>query len=83
MKRVMSGWFGYYRYSLTIPLMFRTKRKESEQIAKDINVRSKDEPQTEVNCDRCKHKGVYSYCHYCDGSGESFEPQTEKEGASE
>ena len=48
MKRVMSGWYGwYYRYSLTIPLMFRTKRKESEQIAKDINVRSKDEPQTE------------------------------------
>ena len=31
MKRVMSGWYGwYYRYSVTIPLMFRTKRKESE-----------------------------------------------------
>ena len=55
-------------------------RKDEPQFDKDINVRSKDEPQTEVNCDRCKHKGVYSYCHYCDGSGESFEPQTEKEG---
>ena len=55
-------------------------RKDEPQFDKDINVRSKDEPQTEVNCDRCKHKGVYSYCHYCDGSGESFEPQTEREG---
>ena len=56
------------------------KRKvPDEPFDKDINVRSKDEPQTEVNCDRCKHKGVYSYCHYCDGSGESFEPWTDYE----
>ena len=29
-----------------------------EQVDKDINVRSKDEPQTERYCTNCKHNGV-------------------------
>ena len=27
-----------------------------EQVDKDINVRSKDEPQTEEHCETCRHK---------------------------
>ena len=31
MKRVMSGWYGwYYRYSVTIPLLFRQKERASD-----------------------------------------------------
>ena len=42
MKRVMSGWYGwYYRYSVTIPLLFRRKERASDdepsrRIAKNV-----------------------------------------------
>ena len=47
-------------------------------IDKDINVRSKDEPQTDIHgltdCDFCKEKN----CEDCEGGKD--EPQTEREG---
>ena len=46
-----------------------------EQVDKDINVRSKDEPQT---CDTCKHKGEYAYCRLCGRLSENnYEPKDE------
>ena len=47
-----------------------------EQVDKDINVRSKDEPQTDIHdltdCDFCKHRN----CKDCEGGKD--EPQTEE-----
>ena len=49
-----------------------------EQVDKDINVRSKDEPQT---CDTCKHKGEYAYCRLCGRLSENnYEPKDEQSG---
>ena len=44
------------------------------------HINHKDEPQTEVDCDKCKHEGEYNYCHYCEnGHGDNwYEPQTER-----
>ena len=53
-----------------------------EQVDKDINVRSKDEPQTERYCTNCKHNGVVAdyECRECHGMDkhEFIEPQTER-----
>lgn len=49
-----------------------------EQVDKDINVRSKDEPQT---CDTCKHNCTkHTYDHSCEvcADMDNYEPQTER-----
>ena len=54
-----------------------------EQVDKDINVRSKDEPQTEEHCETCRHKdkcegATYEYKNtewWCLGYAPIDEPQ--------
>ena len=49
-----------------------------EQVDKDINVRSKDEPQTDEYCDYCKmtHKYWYEHCDICKNKPKT-EPTTQ------
>ena len=55
-----------------------------EQVDKDINVRSKDEPQTDEHCETCRHKdecegATYEYKNtewWCLGYAPIDEPQT-------
>ena len=75
-----NGWSDAYDKAYIIGTLeevpYNSTISKMEQVDKDINVRSKDEPQTDIHdltdCDFCKDRN----CKDCEGGKD--EPQTER-----